>query len=395
MEKIWQNTNVETMAAMLDVTDAMILELSDGEVKHPAPLCEDDPTEASPCDPAIFGEMGEETERMGHIALPIPVVNVQYFYGKRPILPRAIHMSREDLECVLYGASYVVVDPKGTDAAYKQVVLFKDYAAFCENHPGVVCRQGADAIAYLLEREQVPGREHMVLHNLPVLPICMRYQEVSCKEHGKAWIPYQLEDLYERVMRQKCRVETLGELHVPEVILWNEKLALQRTVDDLVSNGAAGVPHLNSTGCPDQSLQELADAICPVCYQEQKAVLPAYTAVDQKTVQELYDTLCPDVDPDNLEIEWMPAEEYDPDTDPVVIAERKLCQLLHPFLEAVIRENFPAYAEDYSQQMLKLAEASVLAGFDHVNPKQPMEPQLLQGIFETVDLGIQKRSVYA
>ena len=59
MNSRWMNTNVSTAAEMTEVTDEMILDMSNGEVLYPAPCDEDDLIHGSMTDPVIFGEMAD------------------------------------------------------------------------------------------------------------------------------------------------------------------------------------------------------------------------------------------------------------------------------------------------------------------------------------------------
>ena len=83
MNSRWMNTNVSTAAEMLEVTDDMILDISNGEVLYPAPCDDDDPCQDSMTDPMIFGELDNDDALMGHIHLPYPVVNIQYLFGDK------------------------------------------------------------------------------------------------------------------------------------------------------------------------------------------------------------------------------------------------------------------------------------------------------------------------
>ena len=130
----WMNTNVSTAAEMLEVTDKMILEMSNGEVKFPAPLDENDPYKNSMTDSAIFGKMNEDKSWMGHIELPVPIVNIQYLFGTRPILPRLLKIPRHDLESVVYYSSFIVTEQGNSDAVYKQVVPVEDVPGFREKY---------------------------------------------------------------------------------------------------------------------------------------------------------------------------------------------------------------------------------------------------------------------
>lgn len=94
MVRKWYNTNVQRVSAMMDIDDDYILLNSKGEVSG---VFDDEDPESiyhSTLDPDIFGELlsGKEREKkeeslnMGHITLPRPVVNIQYFLGRKPVL---------------------------------------------------------------------------------------------------------------------------------------------------------------------------------------------------------------------------------------------------------------------------------------------------------------------
>ena len=86
----WMNTHAYTAAEMLEITDKTIMDMSNGEVLNPAPHDEDDPYEDSMTDASIFGKMGNDDGLMGHITLPVPIVNIQYLFGTKPILPKIL-----------------------------------------------------------------------------------------------------------------------------------------------------------------------------------------------------------------------------------------------------------------------------------------------------------------
>lgn len=193
MVRKWYNTNVHRVSAMMDIDDDYILSNSKGEVST---VYNDEKPESihhSALDPEIFGEFlsGEEREEkeesltMGHITLPCPVVNIQYFLGRKPILSKELKMPVKDLERVIYYNGWVVIDPKETEYTYKQVLSVKEYMV-AAGKSDFVAMQGAGAIEELLKKEDVKDRQYMVLHFLPVLPISVRYQILRMKRANMA-----------------------------------------------------------------------------------------------------------------------------------------------------------------------------------------------------------------
>ena len=77
-----------------------------------------------------------------------------------------------------------------------------------------------------------------------------------------------------------------------------------------------------------------------------------------------------------------------PDDDPVVIAGKEILTLLRPFVDAVIRENFPQYITDYHDEMCKFAEHSISNSLDTINLEKPIEPQLLDSVVKTIRMGM-------
>ena len=87
MIKKWYNTDAAEMSAMVGITDEMIRSHSNGEVNNVYIGDEEDEDESpkgSLEDTDIFGDIEEESLLMGHIELPVPVLNVQYLFGRAP-----------------------------------------------------------------------------------------------------------------------------------------------------------------------------------------------------------------------------------------------------------------------------------------------------------------------
>ena len=394
MHARWMNTNVSTAAEMVEVTDEMILGMSNGEVIHTAPYKEGDPYCGSMTDAAIFGQMGNDDALMGYIHLPIPVVNIQYLYGTKPILPRLLGVSRQDLSAVVYYSAFIVTSPNGTDAVYKQVVPVKEADDFKARYPKATLKTGAEAVAALLEKEGIDGKDRMVLHTIPVIPISLRYKRIPCKTEKEAWAPYSIEYLYDRLILRKDRLAKLKEIGAPEIILLNESRVLQEYVDALVNNGAHGMPCVNYSGYPSESLQELYEMISILARETPSPIMPSCESVSAEAIQGPLNILYPPAQDEEVEEEDMKGSPYDPDDDAEEAAEKEILSSFGPFVDAVIRVNFPEYAADYYDSMRQFAEYSVLRGIRDIDLEYPVEPQLLEGVVETIRMAMRKQNLY-
>lgn len=388
----WMNTNVSTAAEMLEVTDEMILEMSNGEVLHPAPLEEDDPYKNSMTDSSIFGKMNEDKSWMGHIELPVPIVNIQYLFGTRPILPRLLKIPRHDLESVVYCSSFIVTEPGDSDASYKQVVSVEDVPGFQEETPEAVLSTGAEAVAALLEKDGIEEKDYIILHRLPVIPISLRYKKENMNKQNEAWIPFSIEYLYDHLVIGKNRFTALTDLNAPQEILLNEKRLLQEAVDTLVNNGVRGLPFVSPFGIPSESLQEVYEITSLMSGNMRKPSMPSYEPVDLEVFAKQMQIISPLTEDEEVEGIW--DAPYIPETDPQAIAEKEIQELLHPFVDAVIRHNFPEYVTDYYDVMCLFAEWSISNGLGKLNLEKPIEPQLLEGIVKTVRIAMKKQAMY-
>ena len=92
-------------------------------------------------------------ERMGHIELAAPVSHIWYFKGIPSRMGLILDMSPRALEEVIYFASYVVIDPAGTNLEHKQLLSEKEYRAYREKFgASFEAAMGAEAIKKLLEQ---------------------------------------------------------------------------------------------------------------------------------------------------------------------------------------------------------------------------------------------------
>lgn len=122
MIKKFYNTNGTKAAGMIEVDDEFILQSSTGEV-YEDETDDENAVKGTLIDPEIFGNLnfGEdrktkiETMRMGHITLPVPIVNIQYYRGKKPMLSSALKLSMKELDAIIYYAKYVVTEEGNTE----------------------------------------------------------------------------------------------------------------------------------------------------------------------------------------------------------------------------------------------------------------------------------------
>lgn len=263
MIKQWYSTTAAEFASMTDVTDEEIREASRGEVSKMTAEGEDagDFT-ATLQDEKIFGMIpGDHPDRMGHIELAEPVVNIQYTRGRKATLPAKLHMSLRDLESVIYGSCFILTgeDRTGGTRTYTD----KEAAAWKEEHPDAdqIFQTETEAVATLLA-EQGLSEAPYILHCIPVMPACMRYMGGPGKGGKPAFIPLAINRLYERVISQSGRIRRLLALGVPlpQVIQLNEHRMLQEAADCLISNGLRAFPKTYHA-YPISSLDELSNTI--------------------------------------------------------------------------------------------------------------------------------------
>jgi len=225
-------------------------------------------------------------ERMGHIALAVPVVHIWYFRSLPSKIGYILGMTTKDLEKIIYYESYVVVNPGTTGLQKKDLIseeqFFEILATLPENNDGLELTDkrrfsaqiGGDAIKSLLkqveiaslaaelraqireetsvqkkqealkrlrvveafrEREDGPLNrpEWMVLDIIPVIPPELR---PLVPLEGGRFATSDLNDLYRRVIIRNNRLKRLIDIKAPDVILRNEKRMLQEAVDSLFDN---------------------------------------------------------------------------------------------------------------------------------------------------------------
>jgi DNA-directed RNA polymerase subunit beta' len=225
-------------------------------------------------------------ERMGHIALAVPIVHIWYFRSLPSKIGYILGMTSKDLEKIIYYESYVVVNPGTSGLQRKDLIseeqFFEILATLPDNHddlePGdkrkFVASIGGDAIkallkqvdvaalaaelrAQILEETSVQKKQEalkrlrvveafresemgplnrpdwMVLDIIPVIPPELR---PLVPLEGGRFATSDLNDLYRRVIIRNNRLKRLIDIKAPDVILRNEKRMLQEAVDSLFDN---------------------------------------------------------------------------------------------------------------------------------------------------------------
>ncbi len=225
-------------------------------------------------------------ERMGHIALAVPIVHIWYFRSLPSKIGYVLGMTAKDLEKIIYYESYIVVNPGMTGLRKKDLLTEEQYfetlATLPDNNDDLevtdkrrfVAKIGGEAIKDLLKQVDIPSLaaelraqimeetsaqkkqdalkrlrvveafreredgplnrpEWMVLDIIPVIPPELR---PLVPLEGGRFATSDLNDLYRRVIIRNNRLKRLIDIKAPDVILRNEKRMLQEAVDSLFDN---------------------------------------------------------------------------------------------------------------------------------------------------------------
>ncbi len=222
-------------------------------------------------------------ERMGHIALTVPVAHIWYFKSAPNKISALLGLPAKKLESVIYYEKYVVIQP-GESGLEKLALLSEDeYLEVMERIPQnynlpdddpakFIAKMGADGIYDLLkeidvvalsnslreamahetsqqrkadllkrlnivkwfeESKEINRPEWMIMKHVPVIPPDLR---PLVPLDGGRFATSDLNDLYRRVIIRNNRLKRLIEIKAPEVILRNEKRMLKEAVDSLFDN---------------------------------------------------------------------------------------------------------------------------------------------------------------
>lgn len=246
-------------------------------------------------------------ERMGHIALAVPIVHIWFFRAQPTKIGNLIGMTLKELEKVIYYESYVVLNPGPTGLTKKDLISEDQYFEVLNSLPPgneklhdedankFVAKIGGEAIKELLKqldiektskelREQIKvetsqqkkadtlkrlrvleafrekeGKvenrpEWMIMGHIPVIPPELR---PLVPLEGGRFATSDLNDLYRRVIIRNNRLKRLIDIKAPEVILRNEKRMLQESVDALFDNSRRGSAVRSDNNRPLKSLSDM------------------------------------------------------------------------------------------------------------------------------------------
>ncbi|RKX30910.1 MAG: DNA-directed RNA polymerase subunit beta' [Verrucomicrobia bacterium] len=233
-------------------------------------------------------------ERMGHIALAVPVTHIWFLKSMPSRLGLLLDMTARNLERVIYYENFIVIDPGKTPLEQKQLLTETEYNQAVDEYgdDSFVARMGAEAVRDVLStmdlentvlelqeamrstrskqiKKKLSKRhkviqgfinsksrpEWMVLEVLPVIPPDLR---PLVPLEGGRFATSDLNDLYRRVINRNNRLKNLLLLKTPDVIIHNEKRMLQEAVDALFDNGRHGRP---VTGAGNRPLKSLSDML--------------------------------------------------------------------------------------------------------------------------------------
>ena len=222
-------------------------------------------------------------ERMGHIALTVPVAHIWYFKSAPNKISAVLGVPAKKLEAVIYYEKYIVIRPGNSGLSKLDLLSEDEYLDILDKIPEndlladddpekFVAKMGAEGIYDLLkeididelakdlrermatetsqqrkaevlkrlsiikwfeESKGVNRPEWMIMKVIPVIPPDLR---PLVPLDGGRFATSDLNDLYRRVIIRNNRLKRLIEIKAPEVILRNEKRMLQEAVDSLFDN---------------------------------------------------------------------------------------------------------------------------------------------------------------
>lgn len=222
-------------------------------------------------------------ERMGHIALTVPVAHIWYFKSAPNKISAVLGVPAKKLEAVIYYEKYIVIRPGNSGLSKLDLLSEDEYLDILDKIPEndlladddpekFVAKMGAEGIYDLLkeididelakdlrermatetsqqrkaevlkrlsiikwfeESKGVNRPEWMIMKVVPVIPPDLR---PLVPLDGGRFATSDLNDLYRRVIIRNNRLKRLIEIKAPEVILRNEKRMLQEAVDSLFDN---------------------------------------------------------------------------------------------------------------------------------------------------------------
>ncbi len=246
-------------------------------------------------------------ERVGHIALVVPVAHIWYFRSLPNKIGYLLGLPTKKLDSIIYYERYVVIQAgiKAEDGVkYLDFLTEEEYIEILdtlpkENHSldesdpnKFIAKMGADALYDLLSRidldsmvyelrdkanketsqqrkndalkrlqvvnafrasKNINKPEWMIVKVVPVIPPELR---PLVPLDGGRFATSDLNDLYRRVIIRNNRLKRLIEIKAPEIILRNEKRMLQEAVDSLFDNSRKSSAVKTEANRPLKSLSD-------------------------------------------------------------------------------------------------------------------------------------------
>ena len=244
-------------------------------------------------------------ERMGHIALTVPVAHIWYFKSAPNKISAVLGVPAKKLEAVIYYEKYIVIRPGNSGLSKLDLLSEDEYLDILDKIPEndlladddpekFVAKMGAEGIYDLLkeididelakdlrermatetsqqrkaevlkrlsiikwfeESKGVNRPEWMIMKVIPVIPPDLR---PMVQLDGGRFATSDLNDLYRRIINRNNRLKRLLELGAPDIIVRNEKRMLQEAVDALIDNGRRGSAVKSES---NRALKSLSDSL--------------------------------------------------------------------------------------------------------------------------------------
>jgi len=251
-------------------------------------------------------------ERMGHIALTVPVAHIWYFKSLPNKIGYLLGLPTKKLDQIIYYERYVVIqagearNAEGEELQYLEYLTEEEYLDILETLPKenqylddsdpnkFIAKMGAEALHDLLKRLELDSLSYDLRHKantetsqqrkneaLKRLQVVEAFRDAHSRiENNPEWmiikvvpvIPPELRplvpldggrfatsdlnDLYRRVIIRNNRLKRLIEIKAPEVILRNEKRMLQEAVDSLFDNSRKSSAVKTESNRPLKSLSD-------------------------------------------------------------------------------------------------------------------------------------------
>ena len=233
-------------------------------------------------------------ERMGHINLVYPVLNILYLRSVPSKLSILLDNTAKDIERVVYFEKYIVVDAGNTSLSKYQILSPNEYENAMNEfgQDAFKAMTGSKGIHEALlsfdleaEKKKVEAKiastktevklvnlrrrrqliddfitsgnrpEWMVFTILPVLPPDLR--PLVPLDGGKMAIS-DLNTLYARIINRNNRLKRLMEMNAPDLIIQNECRMLQDAVNSLLNNSSSHSAKVakSSLGRPLKSISD-------------------------------------------------------------------------------------------------------------------------------------------